>query len=129
MGTNGHTDICETYVSFDCAKLLKEKGFDIPCQSYYCVFENGDVVHTTFAPLENHNHEKFTSRPTHQMALRWLREIYNIDIIIFHEKLPNDLYWARIEKYPYTEYQTEPIYETYEEAVEAALKYTLENLI
>ena len=28
MKTEGHTPLCEDYVSFNVAKLLKEKGFD-----------------------------------------------------------------------------------------------------
>ena len=63
------------------------------------------------------------------VAMKWLREQHNVDIVTFHERLPNDVYWSRIEKYPYTEHQQEPIYKKYEEAVETALKYVLENLI
>lgn len=36
MGINGHIILCEDYVSYEVAKLLKEKGFDIkPFHQYY----------------------------------------------------------------------------------------------
>lgn len=103
--------LTEDYCSFELSRLLKEKGFDgqthgnmseIPCVCYI----------------------------THQMAMRWLREnniiitpqpeyfscdrceSWGIDIWAFgnYEKLPGD-------------------FPAYEEAVEAALKYCLTELI
>lgn len=54
--------ITEDYVSFNTAKLLKEKGFDEECQQYY-----GDYKY---------------SCPTLQMAMKWLREVHNLFIFI-----------------------------------------------
>jgi len=107
--------ITEDYVSFEVAQLLQEKGFKEPVTELNkLLFKEG---------------EKPVLQITHQKAMKWLREVYNIDIIIFHEKLPNDCYWARIERDLFTEFQQEPNYKSYEESVEAALKYCLENLI
>ena len=104
----------EDYVSFEVAKLLKEKGFD-------------GEIHTTF------DKEGYT-RPsiTHQMAMKWLREEKNIIIVIQPEYFNaesicfafgcdiwcNDNYEKLQGDFP-----------SHEEAVEAALKYCLENLI
>ena len=143
----------EAYVSFEVAKLLKEKGFDEPTRMvWYEHLPKENACHPTeiYKPkLDLYYHDAQTERemkfsnsmpvdeyiygdvfatPTHQMAMAWLRE-KQIDIVVFHERLPKDCYWARIERYPYTEHQQEPIYQTYEEAVETALKYSLENLI
>lgn len=123
----------EDYVSFETAKLLKEKGFDEQTRDFYR-FENNIWIHRN---TYEHNHfnlgmprwENCYSCPTLQMAMKWLRKVHNIDIIPFHEKLPNDCYWCRIEKYPYTEYNQELIYKKYEESLNAAIKYCLENLI
>ena len=119
--------IKEAYCSFEVSKLLKEKGFDEVSYTFY------DCNHKIFyredgIPSWNSCRDDYAA-PTHQMAMAWLREVYNIDIIIFHEKLPNDCYWVRVERNLFTEIQQKPKYKSYEEAVEAALKYILENLI
>ena len=120
--------IREAYVSYETAKLLKEKGFDEKATHWYNVKES--LINDYPVSYENFtNPEKVWLAPTHQMACAWLREVCNIDIIIFHEKLPNDCFWARIERNLFTEIQQEPEYNSYEDAMEAALKYTLENLI
>ena len=118
--------IKEAYCSFKVAKLLKEKGFDELCIYYY---KDGALMFNPFLKGRNSYQTDTCSAPTHQMAMKWLREIYNIDIITFHEKLPNDCYWARIERNLSTEFEQEPEYNSYEDAVEAAIKYCLENLI
>lgn len=73
----------EAYVSYEVAKLLKDKGFDWGCSSYWCVFPNGDIVHTDYGHFANHNGDetdRFISRPTQQMACKWLSEVHNADI-------------------------------------------------
>ena len=120
--------IHEAYVSFEIAKLLKEKGFDEPCYMSYWLRTKDNIE---LAHLEQHcnNYSDCMCAPTLQMTCAWLREVHNIDIIIFHEKLPNDCYWARIERNLCTEFEQEPEYNSYEEAAEAAIEYSLENLI
>ena len=124
--------IKEAYCSFEVSKLLKEKGFEGECIAYYSKYKDNNLNlyrwrnRQTYVNIRNNS---YTLVPTHQMAMAWLREVYNIDIIIFHEKLPNDYYWARIECHPFTEFQQEPEYKTYEDAVEAALKYCLKKII
>lgn len=117
--------ITEDYVSSETAKLLREKGFNEPCRA---VYEEKILRINTLCDYLNSELSSYVCAPTLQMAMKWLRK-RQIDIVVFHERLPEDCYWARIEKYPYTEHQQEPIYQTYEEAVDAALKYVLENLI
>lgn len=102
--------ITEDFVSFETAKLLKEKN--CPDFGYSCIYDS-----------------EGNEAQTQSIIMKWLREVHNIDIIPFHEKLPNDCYWCRIEKYPYTEYNQDPIYKKYEESLNAAIKYCLENLI
>lgn len=124
--------IQEQYVSFETAKLLKEKGFGEKCRSLY-TFWFDEVEGPKEDKAENWNIElKYFSAPTQQMTMAWLRE-HNIDIIPFHEIFDGDVYWCRIEKkygnLLHTELQQDPVYKTYEEAVEEAIKYSLENLI
>ena len=121
-------NITEDYVSFEVAKLLKEKGFDCASRLWY---DNKGVVSQKYIDATNSPLGKVDHYPciTLSLAMKWLREVHKIDIVCFHERLPHDCYWCRIEKYPYTEHQQEPTYQRYEQAVEAALKYALENLI
>ena len=122
----------EAYVSFEVAKLLKEKGFNEEVISYYNTEGQGYFI----SPREcNIGTGSVYASPTHQMAMAWLREEKNIFIVIephdydyVNEK--NKSYvcslWVGDSYYEYIESRDYP---TYEEAVEAALKYSLENLI
>ena len=105
--------ITEDYVSFEVAKLLKEKGFDEECQKYY-----GDYKYPC---------------PTLQMAMKWLREVHGIDIPI-DIRFWTDDEGVDVKSWRYTVYHTDEIEDfgqsdTYEEAAEAAVKYCLENLV
>lgn len=127
----------EAYVSFETAKLLKEKGFNGHCHVVHInnhnsiigkVISNSELT-TTHEYKFCKDQENCITIPTQQMACRWLREEKNIDIIPLHERLPRGCYWCRIEYNLLTVHQQFPIYSTYENAVEAALQYVLNNLI
>ena len=70
----------EDYVSLEVAKLLKEKGFDLPCQAFY---DNDGArivspVHTVNDELEDSD----IACPTLYMAQKWLRVEKDIHIMI-----------------------------------------------
>ena len=132
-------EIKENYVSFEIAKLLKEKGFDkyplFPCYKE----DNGKFIDIP-TTLDTINY-CFISAPTLQMATKWLREVHNIHIELNWDK-GNQLYNFNIWKPG--KYQPEissldlwRIYKdynypgewNYEEACEEAIKYCLEHLI
>ena len=118
--------IKEAYVSFETAKLLKEKGFDEPCMFYYTEKKTTGYR----VPSENWNIGTCISRPTHQMACAWLREkgVYmSIDTVISSS---GNIYF-NIDTYSEDSGWNHPVdfYNSYEDAVEATIKYTLENLI
>lgn len=110
--------ITEDYCSFEISKLLKEKGFNEPC--------------TELNKLCLRDGEKPVLKVTHQKAMKWLREVHNI--IIEPESVWNGKKWEYLlfivtpqnANSPY--YEHDP-YKSYEECIEAALKYSLENLI
>lgn len=120
----------EAYCSQEVAKLLKEKGFHIPVLSHYTKF--GSVWHCE--DREDFNTEaeiECYSRPTHQLAMRWLREEKNIIIIVDYN---DDVDCEQNERWGFSIYSPDrkidlATYPTYEETVEAALKYCLTNLI
>ena len=71
--------IQETYCSFEVAKLLKEKGFDSRCWAGYTSY--GQFFTSM---IQDYNKDNLWGciAPTHQIAMKWLREIYGIDIVI-----------------------------------------------
>jgi hypothetical protein len=66
--------ITEDYVSFNIAKLLKEKGFD-----EYCGYYSSDGEYWGYCTY-NHKGKDYISAPTLQMAMKWLREVHHITI-------------------------------------------------
>lgn len=130
--------ITEDYVSFETAKLLKEKGFDEFCRAHYDI-TNGNLyyekVEVEASGCEMHNS---VLAPTLQMAMKWLRENFNMNPVPYATSIgwyfevfnltQRDitgcalLYDVGIPSKEYT-------FDTYEEACEAAIKYCLENLI
>lgn len=123
----------EAYVTFETAQRLKEKGFDWGCNGHWYIGEGKTFEISSSTDPINWNEVKsdldWLSCPTQQMAMRWLREEKEIDIIPFHERLPHGCYWCRIERNLLTAHQQSPIYSSYEDAVEAALQYCLTKLI
>ena len=121
--------ITEDFVSFEVAKLLKEKGFDYPTLHYY-YDKDGDLV---FSWNIGAGKNEFVA-PTLQMAMKWLRGMGWFICII-----PLAFYCGEVAcKFGYNiwagdnpeidEFNT-PKFNTYEEACEDGIKYCLENLI
>lgn len=111
--------ITEDYCSFEISKLLKEKGFDEPC--------------TELNKLCLRDGEKPVLKVTHQKVMKWLREAHNLFIEISTSIDLNGKYHfsytildkeCKYVRRLYTDFDWD-----YEDAVEAALKYSLKNLI
>lgn len=125
--------ITEDYVSFEVAKLLKEKGFDEPCNHYYFYKKLKEVNYYNKNSDELYPKEgEYCTAPTHQMALKWLREVHKICIVVYpftHRE--RGTYTSDICTVTMTmeEGHLRGIWDSYEEAVEESLKYVLENLI
>lgn len=132
--------ITEDYVSFETAKLLKEKGFNSYVTSFYEEDGNPCVELYASKELDWNSKTEFYSRPTLQMAMKWLRETHNFFIGI-NTVIGSDNIWAQIlNTWGYEAFiqkQEVPIpsklqwdwFPTYEQACEAAIKYCLEKLI
>ena len=121
--------ITEDYVSFETAKLLKEKGFDENTYMWwYTVYgELGEYDVTD----RGRRPELYINAPTLQMAMKWLREEHNIFIEISVDEALNEhgYQWALFDNTikrirPYAGWG-----DTYEQSCEAAIKFCLENLI
>lgn len=127
--------ITEDYVSFETAKLLKEKGFDKKCRALYAIWFD-EVEGPKEDEAENWNIEpKYFSAPTLQMAMKWLREVHHCVICI----TPLTFYCGEIvSKWGYciwaddnteVDEESSPRLKSYEEACESAIQYCLKNLI
>ena len=145
--------ITEDYVSFETAKLLKEKGFN-----HWCYKSYGDAVYYKGVPisfdeecdlksegLENEieyveggylydfgcdnrkKDAKVWAAPTLWVAMKWLRKVHNLHIEVHY-----NIFW---NYYQYTIFyydgkiESEMAYHSFENAAEAAIKYCLENLV
>ncbi len=118
----------EAYCSYEVSKLLKEKGFDEECYSHY------SSCGTCISYGSTRKDEDFR-RPTQQMAMRWLREIH-----LLHVEILAAYHFRCFEGYSFEVYNVNEgefinfasdkgRFKTNEEAVEASIKYCLENLI
>jgi hypothetical protein len=86
----------EDYVSLECAKMLKEKGFNEPVFSQYT--KHGSVWRCNEPENFNESVECF-SRPTLYEAQKWLREIHNIDVLpVIREESPKKDYCCNVYK-------------------------------
>ena len=120
--------ITEDYVSFEVAKLLKEKGFDEPIQHFY-KFDSKELYRGTVF-TNTQIGDKFYNAPTHQMTMKWLRKMHNISI---EPSALNAHSWAytiyKLLNNKVKELYNDGGFDSYEEATETAIKYCLENLI
>ena len=138
--------ITENYVSFEVAKLLKEKGFDEKCIAVYHDKELQLVSSLGIFSSEGYGEQILTytnsecewspimiSAPTLQMAMKWLREEKGVAItpvlssILDNEKFLWDI--KIVVAKTGESYSQGWIYEKQEEAFNTAIKYCLENLI
>ena len=126
--------IIEDYVSFEVAKLLKEKGFNKECLGTYST-DNKELNISSECPYSNDlNDDMFIAAPTLQMAMKWLRRLYWLNMYPKYSKWSNK--WSivilslddrEIIK-GNTAIQIDG-FVSYEEAVNEGIKYCLTNLI
>lgn len=137
--------ITEDYVSFETAKLLKEKGFvdsgDIGCRcGYYSERghgikdSSGKEVGLVYDDLNNSelDHDEYL-RLTLQMAMKWLRDVHKRIILVNFNRKNRFSYDILLDGecgdnyILYTALYDQ--FKNYEEACEAGVKYCLKNLI
>jgi len=116
----------ETLITFETAKLAKEKGFNWGSKCYY-----SDGSFQDREKLDNYNHPMFidgddylVSAPTQSLLQKWLREVHNLHIGVEPETFNSETdYISEIIMLPrnFLKYRGK----TYEEALEIALKSAL----
>jgi hypothetical protein len=118
--------ITEDYVSFEIAKLLKEKGFNE--DSWFHYDTDGDIVTRGYRL----NHPDDIPTWTLQMVMKWLREVKEVFIAIGfcdYPSLHKSEWIPEISTHDSVFPDSVIAYDTYEKACEEAIKYCLENLI
>lgn len=122
--------VTEDYCSFEVSKLLKEKGFNGECIG--CWHSQNKLFEVHYEPLSYSDdlREEIILAPTHQMAMKWLREEHKLFIdISFQKDEDNSVTWFYMTwAFDDRKRDVEEVdFTSYEEAVEAALKYVLEK--
>ena len=123
--------ITEDYVSFDTSKLLKEKGFS---SAETLMFYNSEGKCFTNQFYYNFDKNDIIDCPTLQMAMKWLREVHKLYIIVrpyVTEEGILSLFEIKDirNKDRIRNVQTKTGFNSFEEACESAIRYCLENLI
>jgi len=72
----------EELIAFDTAKLAKEKGFNIPCNDFYDLYDNPNNKNLSYSLKDNWNDYKSYSAPTQSLLQKWLREHVEIEIYV-----------------------------------------------
>lgn len=137
--------ITEDFVTFELAKLLKEKGFDEYGMYFYTLEDEGCEGYKSNRTLREFAHnshpdlkDRAVSCPTLQMAKKWLKVVHNIGI--FPSTYTFSSADGSEDYHPYGcavidlkthELLTNNIFPrgTEEDTVEEAIKFCLKNLI
>lgn len=148
-------EIEEDYCSYKTSKLLKDKGFNEsietliqPDGTRWFLDENSVKIdkHLTIRNSETNPYSDAVSCPTLAMAAKWLRKTYNLHISVFvGTDESSDADGKIVEEWSFWTYLIESTYgniiydacaqfdpteyQSYEEALEAAIVYSLKNLI
>ena len=125
------TTISEDYISFEAAKLLKEKGF--PQSTFRCHYIiDGNSHYKSFENRCGFGDYDIIA-PTLAMAMKWLREEYDLYIEVSlscdREDKNAKIFDASIFNLQNQRYKKIGNIQGYEQACEVAIRYCLENLI
>ena len=125
--------ITEDYVSFETAKLLKEKGFDQNCATYYLDGHVWRHYHGEVIPKG----KQIYAAPSQAIAMKWLREVHGLHISLepcYDYDSMHVIFLAFVQNVADVHEfmdgrKNVASYPNAEKCYELALKYCLENLI
>ena len=136
--------LTEQFVSFETAKLLKEKGFDEYCAWQYYTYWEDEELKNYEHPIHNEkvlrNSQMIgkdnATAPTLQMARQWLDETYDVRIFILPAR-DTDNYMCHVyvvwkinkSSGDFEEVYMSGFYEDYDVCMEGAIDYCVESLI
>ncbi len=120
----------DEYVSFETAKIAKEKGFDEKTIDWYS--EKGELINLYYAWTWNTNkgnRDDFVcSAPTQSLLQRWLREVHEMqaEVHSYHRGESGYTYYEVVTGKCGEGFITTSNFKTYEEALEHGLQKALE---
>ncbi len=118
----------DIFITFETAKLAKQKGFDEFCD--YHLNKEGMRFQTMTGSTKNSQWDNCTTQPTQSLLQRWLREVHQIDIIVLPKlKDLGKFYGGYIDndiQMIHKSYGSN--FKTYEDALEYALQTALNQI-
>lgn len=129
--------ITEDRVTFEIAKLLRDKGFpqNIEHNEWYVVKEFSTGCHWNSCTYKvgditrEYDEKCCIAMPTLQMAMKWLRELYHFHITVFSQSQESWMYRITGPGQMLKDGDYGEDFATYEEAANAAVEYCLEHKI
>lgn len=133
MKVINNSKLYEPYCSFEVSELLKERGFWVQTYEKCWVKTLDDEIIYNGNEEQHDRAEQWIMHPTHSVAIGWIRLNFSIDISSHISTSGHFCYEIRVLK-------SEPLqgwerlpgnygYRTTQDAIEAALLYTLKDLI
>ena len=125
-----------TPVSFEIAKLLKEKGFDVPCREGWINYLSSFIGEVKIPDKESNfvldklGNSHLIERPTIAEVIMWLYEKHGIWIEVYIDD--DSSFGYLISKITKKERVDSPLkrqFNTPKQAYEAGINYVLKNLI
>lgn len=133
-----HEEIC----TYEVCKVAKEKGFNVPTDRYYHIYD--DVIEAQnslemtsdgCADFYNSLNQCRCAAPTQSLLQRWLREEKNIVVEIGWFSMEQKYYWSVFDTTKDDMFasfippaKSMSRYDTWEQALECGLKYALKEL-
>ena len=122
----------DDYASFETAKLLKETGFDWPCEKWFELKGCTPVEWGADARCNWNVSKDDYSHPTLSLAAKWLREIWDLHIEISYDK--KECMWTHwicmtVHTSPDVFFPKAYCFCSYKEALEQGIKDALMSVI
>lgn len=113
----------EQLVTFETAKLAKEKGFNISCDARWWIEPASDWKLSKQGVIKCDNSGDSISAPTQPLLQKWLREVHRVEIAV---QWFDNCYIKAVAKKPFkaNTYRVEG-FQSYEEALETGLQEAL----
>lgn len=124
----------EQLITFETAKLTREKGFDIPTNGRYYWDYQWKLSKKGATKCDNSDEDSY-SAPTQSLLQRWLREIHNLFINVYFDPITH-YHYCKIDRWNdkpiyvlnKLDGASQPEFTSYEDAMEKGLKKALKHI-
>lgn len=115
------------------AKLAQEKGFNWKVKNQWLLAVNNTLIEESFKEYTITPYKHGIARPTQSLLQKWLREVHNIDIVIYTSADDKPVYFYDFKTLTQMEYIKKfqnkvKWFDTYELALEDAFKIALKKI-